>query len=183
MPVHLRDIPDHDNRLTTLDADVDVNKGSLICINDIARPGQIVVVAGVDVVPAIQLRTVGRPEFVPELVSAVVGGDSPVVNAVDNIWRQHGQFRIRALDSPVHHPVLQGTAPGVSRGDPPRRYAAVVAEVAMPPPVIGTARLGRPTGFVIEPPHIAVTSKGVHRKATVCTLHPLQAEPAHGIRS
>ncbi len=81
-------------------------------------------VASANVVPAIKLCTVGSFEFVPEFVSAVVGRDGPKVNARNEIRWQRRQFKITALDGPVHHPILLGTK-RAPRGDPEGRFTAV----------------------------------------------------------
>ncbi len=117
MCVDFRDVTDHDDGLTVRDPvhlDVNINSCSLFRKNDPARRRQMIVVAAVNVVPAIKLCTRGSFELVPEFVSAVIGWDAPVVRAVDEIWWQLGQFSVVALGGPVDNPILQGTVP-VSR--------------------------------------------------------------------
>ena len=123
-----------------VNANVKINKVSLVLINDPARFRQIVVAAAVNVVAAIILHTAGCYKLVPEFMSAVRGRDGPEVNTSNGIRWQHRQFSIMALENPVHHPILQGTVP-FSRGDPPGRHTVVVTEVAKPPKITRTARL------------------------------------------
>ena len=85
----LRYVPDGHDRLTvwnSIDANVNINEVSFFWIDDPARLLQIVVVAAVNVMPAIKLRTTRISEFVAEFMSAVVSRDSPQVNASDEIW-------------------------------------------------------------------------------------------------
>jgi hypothetical protein len=171
--INLGDVPDHDDGLTVrepFDNNININEVRIVRINDPDRRGQIVVVAAVNVVPAIKLCTAGSFEFVPEFVSAVIGRDGPKVNASNEIRWQRRQFRITALDGPVHHPILLGTE-RVPSGDSPGRYTAVA--------IVTRAEIR------IEPPHKAVTAEGVRRKIVLrCPLLlPLQAEPAHVVRS
>jgi hypothetical protein len=105
---------DHDNGLTVWDLvhpDVNINSCSLVRINDPARRRQMIVVGAVNVVPEIKLRTRGSFELVPEFVSMVIGGDAPVVRAVDEIWWQLGQFSVVTLGGPVDDPILQEIVP------------------------------------------------------------------------
>ena len=93
MGVDFRDVTDHDDGPTVWDPvhpDVNVNSCSLVRINDPPRCRQIIVVAAINVVPAIKVCTCGHFELVPEFVSAVIGGDAPVVRAVDEIRWQMG---------------------------------------------------------------------------------------------
>ena len=78
MGIDFCDIPDHDDGLTVRDSvhpNVKINSCSLVRINDPARRRQMNVVAPINVVPAIKLRTRGSFELVLEFLSVVINGN------------------------------------------------------------------------------------------------------------
>ena len=93
MRINLRDITDHDNGLTIRNANyanVNVDEVGLVRVDDPAGVRNIIVVAAINVVPAIKLCTTRCLKLVPEFVSPVVRGDVPTVNASNEIWWQPG---------------------------------------------------------------------------------------------
>jgi hypothetical protein len=162
VPVDLRHIPNHHNRLAVPGStrivciNHDIEKVGIERINDPTRFREPLVPTPTNVVTAVFSRAVRRRKKTSVFRSKIVLRDGSTVLTLQYIRGQDLTIGIAALDCPVDNSVLLGWALSPS-GNPPGGDAVVLVEKA--PPICTAILIAEhrlPLRFEEEPPHEAI---------------------------